>query len=144
MGRQIHTAQSEKWYIFYRYTIFHSLASPTLSPISLLLSPHSLSTHYITPPPLSHSFSSLTISFIPSSLLLPTLSLHLSQLPLSHSPSSTQMHSLFSFSYYHSHSTLPSLLSKSPLSLSLTPFLSPSLNALKHSNSNRCYLSFMN
>lgn len=92
-----------------------------LSPLSLLLSPHSFSTHSITPPPLSHSFSSLTLSFTPSSLLLPNLSLPISPLPLSHSPSSPQMHPLFSFSYYHSLSPLPSLLSKSSLSL-LLPF----------------------
>lgn len=114
MGRQIHTAQGEKGYMFYRYTIVHSLASPSLSTLTPPLSPLFLY-------PLYHSFSSLTLSFTPSSLLLPNLSLPISPLPLSHSPSSPQMHPLFSFSYYHSLSTLPSLLSKSSLSL-LLPF----------------------
>lgn len=164
MIRQIHTctAQGEKGIFstgIRSFTLLllplclhsHSFSLPTLS-LSLLPLYHSpsslptLSLPTLSLPllSLSHS-SSLTLSFTPSSLptpSLPTLLLPLCPFPLSHSPSSSQMHSLFQFSYYHSLSTLPSLLSKS--SLSLTPFLSPSLNASKHSNSIRCYLSFMN
>lgn len=88
MGRQIHTAQSEKWYIFYRYTIFHSF--------TLLLLPLSLQFHS---------------SFLPT-LYLPTISLPLLSLTPSH-PSRSHSFRPLSFSPLF-HFLSPNSLSLTP------------------------------